>query len=144
MKKLVFPVLLTGLLAVSCSKKDEKAATPAETPTEQTSTSTDVKSENDVTFEGTIPCADCPGIKTKLELDWEDKTFELESVYLETEEGEFKSKGTFEASEDKSFVTLKEANSTEVKVFYITEDAAYLVEKVGDKATKEEYKLSKK
>lgn len=143
MKKLVFPVLLTGLLAVSCSKKEEKVVTPAETPVEQT-VSTDVKSENDVTFEGTIPCADCPGIKTKLELDWEDKTFELESVYLETKEGEFKSKGTFEASEDKSFVTLKEANSTEIKVFYITEYAAYLVEKVGDKATKEEYKLSKK
>lgn len=143
MKKLVFPVLLTGLLAVSCSKKEEKVVTPAETPVEQT-VSTDVKSENDVTFEGTIPCADCPGIKTKLELDWEDKTFELESVYLETKEGEFKSKGTFETSEDKSFVTLKEANSTEVKVFYVTEDAAYLVEKVGDKTTKEEYKLSKK
>lgn len=143
MKKLILPVLLTGLLTVSCSKKEEKVVTPAETPVEQT-VSTDVKSENDVTFEGTIPCADCPGIKTKLELDWEDKTFELESVYLETKEGEFKSKGTFEVSEDKSFVTLKEANSTEVKVFYITEDAAYLVEKVGDKTTKEEYKLSKK
>lgn len=45
------------------------------------------------TYEGIIPCADCPGIKTSLQLN-NDGTFVLHSEYLERK-NKFEEKGAF-------------------------------------------------
>ena len=149
MKKMILPVLLTGLFAVSCSKKEEaKAETPqaVEADSAQAQPEEAAKAESPKKhvgeFSGKLPCADCPGIETKLTLN-EDGSFLLDETYLEKKDGQFNAKGSYEVSEDGAFVTLKEEGNDKPRVFLVEEDAAYLVEKVGD-AKKPEYKLAKK
>ena len=149
MKKMILPVLLTGLFAVSCSKKEEaKTETPqvVEADSAQAQPEEAAKAEAPKKhvgeFSGKLPCADCPGIETKLTLN-EDGSFLLDETYLEKKDGQFNAKGSYEVSEDGAFVTLKEEGNDKPRVFLVEEDAAYLVEKVGD-AKKPEYKLAKK
>ena len=149
MKKMILPVLLTGLFAVSCSKKEEaKAEAPqaVEADSAQAQPEEAAKAEAPKKhvgeFSGKLPCADCPGIETKLTLN-EDGSFLLNETYLEKKDGQFNAKGSYEVSEDGAFVTLKEEGNDKPRVFLVEEDAAYLVEKVGD-AKKPEYKLAKK
>ena len=146
---MILPVLLTGLFAVSCSKKEEaKAETPqaVEPDSAQAQPEEAAKAEAPKKhvgeFSGKLPCADCPGIETKLTLN-EDGSFLLDETYLEKKDGQFNAKGSYEVSEDGAFVTLKEEGNDKPRVFLVEEDAAYLVEKVGD-AKKPEYKLAKK
>ncbi len=146
---MILPVLLTGLFAVSCSKKEEaKAETPqaVEADSAQAQPEEAAKAEAPKKhvgeFSGKLPCADCPGIETKLTLN-EDGSFLLDETYLEKKDGQFNAKGSYEVSEDGAFVTLKEEGNDKPRVFLVEEDAAYLVEKVGD-AKKPEYKLAKK
>ena len=149
MKKMILPVLLTGLFAVSCSKKEEaKTETPqaVEADSAQAQPEEAAKAEAPKKhvgeFSGKLPCADCPGIETKLTLN-EDGSFLLDETYLEKKDGQHNSKGSYEVSADGAFVTLKEEGNDKPRVFLVEEDAAYLVEKVGD-AKKPEYKLAKK
>jgi lipoprotein len=149
MKKMILPVLLTGLFAVSCSKKEEaKAETPqaVEADSAQAQPEEAAKAEAPKKhvgeFSGKLPCADCPGIETKLTLN-EDGSFLLDETYLEKKDGQFNAKGSYEVSEDGAFVTLKEEGNDKPRVFLVEEDAAYLVDKVGD-AKKPDYKLAKK
>ena len=149
MKKMILPVLLTGLFAVSCSKKEEaKTETPqaVEADSAQAQPEEAAKAEAPKKhvgeFSGKLPCADGPGIEMKLTLN-EDGSFLLDETYLEKKDGQFNAKGSYEVSEDGAFVTLKEEGNDKPRVFLVEEDAAYLVEKVGD-AKKPEYKLAKK
>ncbi len=149
MKKMILPVLLTGLFAVSCSKKEEaKVETPQAVEADSAQAQPEEAAKADAPkkhvgeFSGKLPCADCPGIETKLTLN-EDGSFLLDETYLEKKDGQFNAKGSYEVSEDGAFVTLKEEGNDKPRVFLVEEDAAYLVEKVGD-AKKPEYKLAKK
>ena len=149
MKKMILPVLLTGLFAVSCSKKEEaKAETPqaVEADSAQAQPEEAAKAEAPKKhvgeFSGKVPSADGPGIEMKLTLN-EDGSFLLDETYLEKKDGQFNAKGSYEVSADGAFVTLKEEGNDKPRVFLVEEDAAYLVEKVGD-AKKPEYKLAKK
>lgn len=146
---MILPVLLTGLFAVSCSKKEEaKAETPQAVEADSAQAQPEEAAKADAPkkhvgeFSGKLPCADCPGIETKLTLN-EDGSFLLDETYLEKKDGQFNAKGSYEVSEDGAFVTLKEEGNDKPRVFLVEEDAAYLVEKVGD-AKKPEYKLAKK
>ncbi|PRD54056.1 copper resistance protein NlpE [Sphingobacterium gobiense] len=65
------------------------------------------------TYEATLPCADCPGIKTVLVLR-EDETFEMRSEYLERDV-KFEDKGTFEWKNNGSVVHLK-GEDTDIKL----------------------------
>ena len=149
MKKMILPVLLTGLFAVSCSKKEEaKAETPqaVEADSAQAQPEEAAKAEAPKKhvgeFSGKLPSADGPGIEMKLTLN-EDGSFLLDETYLEKKDGQFNAKGSYEVSADGAFVTLKEEGNDKPRVFLVEVDAAYLVEKVGD-AKKPEYKLAKK
>ena len=150
MKKMILPVLLTGLFAVSCSKKEEaKTETPqaveadsAQQAQPEEAAKAEAPKKHVGEFSGKVPCADCPGIEMKLTLN-EDGSFLLDETYLEKKDGQFNAKGSYEVSADGAFVTLKEEGNDKPRVFLVEEDAVYLVEKVGD-AKKPEYKLAKK
>ena len=149
MKKMILPVLLTGLFAVSCSKKEEaKVETPQAVEADSAQAQPEEAAKADAPkkhvgeFSGKLPSADGPGIEMKLTLN-EDGSFLLDETYLEKKDGQFNAKGSYEVSEDGAFVTLKEEGNDKPRVFLVEEDAAYLVEKVGD-AKKPEYKLAKK
>ena len=150
MKKMILPVLLTGLFAVSCSKKEEaKTETPqaveadsAQQAQPEEAAKAEAPKKHVGEFSGKLPSADGPGIEMKLTLN-EDGSFLLDETYLEKKDGQFNAKGSYEVSEDGAFVTLKEEGNDKPRVFLVEEDAVYLVEKVGD-AKKPEYKLAKK
>ena len=57
------------------------------------------------TYEATVPCADCPGIKTSLTLN-DDKTFSINEEYLDRN-SKNQDKGSFTWDATGSIITLK-------------------------------------
>jgi uncharacterized lipoprotein NlpE involved in copper resistance len=100
-------------------------------------------------YKGGFPCADCPGIKTELELKADIlsriKTYELKQEYLgKGKNSEFKVKGTFSFDADNpAMISLNQAG--ENRKFFIGEDFVEArnikLEKVVD--SKMNYKLQK-
>lgn len=111
MKKLILAFAIISFAVVSCEKKIETLVTTDENQDTIKIENTDILAANDDTglrvdehnsknsldwegtYEGTLPCADCPGIKTIVELS-KDK-IKITSEYLErnttsVDEGNFK------------------------------------------------------
>ena len=61
------------------------------------------------TYEGVLPCADCPGIRTRLTLR-QDGRFELSLTYLERKVEPFKSQGSFRWNADGNTITLDDGS----------------------------------
>jgi uncharacterized lipoprotein NlpE involved in copper resistance len=106
-------------LMVSCTPKDKNPEVnptlktdpmAIQTPMDTTkaNTTTADNSENSLdwygTYEGVVPCADCPGIKTTLTLN-ENKSFKLEEEYLE-KKARNEDQGTFQWDPAGSVITL--------------------------------------
>jgi len=58
-------------------------------------------------YEGTLPAADAPGIKTTVSLD-KAQNFTVRMVYIDKKDGDFTEKGTF--SRDHDVLTFKQSN----------------------------------
>lgn len=93
MKKAIYLVLSVALAATlsNCTNKQKQA--------EQTTEPEVVIVEDETpayvgVYEGTLPCADCPGIKTVLTIN-ADSTYRLTSEYLEKEDGFFEQQATY-------------------------------------------------
>lgn len=93
MKKTIYLVLSVALAATlsNCTNKQKQA--------EQTTEPAVVVVEDETpayvgVYEGTLPCADCEGIKTQLTIN-DDNTFVLVSDYLGEEDAKFEDKGTY-------------------------------------------------
>lgn len=74
--KVLAAISLTVL--VGCKNAGQKQTTTSEVKTENIDST---KTEYCGIYEGTLPCADCEGIKTTLTVN-EDTTYELRSEYL--------------------------------------------------------------
>lgn len=75
-------------------------------------------------YEGILPCADCEGIKTELELK-QDKTFELKQTYLGKGNQSSESKGSFTFSEKNPSIVILSIVGDEAKPqFFIGEGYA--------------------
>ena len=59
-------------------------------------------------YEGMLPCADCPGIQTRLSLQ-QDGRFELSMRYLERQVAPYVSTGSFSWNADGNTITLEGA-----------------------------------
>lgn len=87
MKKIYFLFVLYAFLAACSNPKSggSTSGTLAKTQTDSTER-----------YEGIIPCADCPGIKTMLNLNYNSKNYTLSETYLERNNGKaFITKGSF-------------------------------------------------
>ena len=155
MKKLLLPVLAATLTLTACKKTEEvktndtfsETIIPENQPAQDTMAVAGDNTQTSVdwngTYKGTIPCASCPGIETTLTLN-NDKTYTLESNYLEEKDGKTTDKGTFEFDSTGSFFTLKNAaDAKDQKIFFVGEGNVWMVTKVGDREMKDEYKLVK-
>lgn len=145
MKKIVLSVFAAGLVLASCSKeqKTEDVTSNVENVAEATPSDSLAAGSVVGVYEGTIPCADCEGIKTELDIKADD-TYELDSEYLGKANGKFEEKGKVVWDETKTFATLESNDPLTKSVYYFSNGEAHLVTKVGDNATKPEYKLTKK
>lgn len=79
-------------------------------------------------FEGILPCADCPGLQTKLVIG-NDNTYTLEEIYLERNNGKaFKSKGflhierDFHGEKGTDLFVLTDSKSGTVRYFRQSKD----------------------
>lgn len=96
-------------------------------------------------FEGTLPCADCPGIDTTLQLA-PDGTYVLGEVYQEGEDGAFKSEGTWAAEADGKQIRLDPASKSEEDRLYAIASQDELVPLGSDgepAASGNEYRLTR-
>ncbi|WP_288448434.1 copper resistance protein NlpE [uncultured Chryseobacterium sp.] len=119
--KILMLGLASSLFLASCTKKETTETSAAVTDsaaivqpatdsiTKATPTAAGDTSENALdwagTYEATVPCADCPGIKTSLTLN-DDKTFSITEEYLDRN-SKNQDKGTFAWDPTGSMITLK-------------------------------------
>ncbi len=114
--------IASTLFLASCTKKETTETTAAATDTatavqpsatdsitKATPTAAGDTSENALdwagTYEATVPCADCPGIKTSLTLN-NDKTFSITEEYIDRK-SKNEDKGSFTWDTTGSIITLK-------------------------------------
>lgn len=113
------------------SLKDQMVSRPLETenpdPAHNSQNSVDWMG----TYEATLPCADCPGIKTRVVLH-EDETFQITSEYLDRDT-KVEDEGTFEWIENGSVVHLK-GNDTDVKL-KVGENRLFQLDQEGKEIT---------
>lgn len=106
-------VLTVGALAVlsSCTEKKTTAnATDKDSTNVVDTTATD---DNYVdlaavsgTYEGTLPAADCPGIKTVLTIK-ADSTYQLQQDYIDKKNGHDEASGVFKVLDGKRLVLVR-------------------------------------
>lgn len=88
------------------------------------------------TYEGTLPCADCEGIKTSLRLSG-DKTFIRTQTYLKDGKGTpFTDRGTFEFSDDGSTIVLKASEDGPTR-YRVGENSVTQLDRSGKPITSE-------
>ena len=105
MKKLILAFAITSLALTACSKPENKSNT------EQTAQNPDPAhtAENSLDwhgkYTGTLPCADCSGIETAIQLN-KNKTYEINETYLGKAQG--KGQNFVEKSGGRTHVRVKE------------------------------------
>lgn len=144
MKKSLVAVAIASIFLVACTKNENKTET-TQTPDQasiasapaETATAVDTHTaENSLDwagdYTGTLPCADCEGIKTELELK-NDKNYELKETYLGKGDGKaFETKGTFSFdAKNPSVITLDK--QAENRKFFIGENTATALDMEGNK-----------
>ncbi|OTG79999.1 copper homeostasis protein [Acinetobacter sp. ANC 5054] len=156
MKKLIFALCIVSTTLVACSKtSDSEHATPPDNNvianTDSASQSTTLSrdtTENALDwageYKGILPCHDCKGIETELELKL-DKSFELTQKFLgKPANSENKVKGVFKFLPDQPGMIQLDAEGDH-RIYFIGEN---YIEMRGDKGEKLEmpelnYRLTK-
>lgn len=143
MKKSIIAISLASLVLVACSKTENKKVeeqTPVttEAASEATVADTAHTAENSLdwngTYKGVLPCADCEGIKTELELN-SDKTYEIKETYLGKGDGKpFESKGSFQFdSKNSSIIELDKAGDS--RKYFVAEGYLKALDLEGNEIT---------
>jgi len=107
MKAALIPFVLTTVLS-ACTSLNGMVASSGPVPTQAADMHT---SQNSLdwagTYEGVLPCADCPGIKTRLTLN-KDGTFERMTQYLDRKVAAETVSGSFRWQANGNAITLDE------------------------------------
>lgn len=121
MKKTLLPALCMALLLTACGNGTKPNAASTDSTTVE---ATDTLSQDTTycgTYKGTLPAADCPGIKTVLTIK-ADSTYSLTSDYIDQKNGHFEESGIYHkngdvielvtpSSGDKTYYKVKDAKS---------------------------------
>lgn len=98
------------------------------------------------TYQGTLPCADCLGMETKLDLN-QDKTYSLSTVYQGKSDQIFIEKGSFQWNGAGSTITLNiKGKASRNHQYLVIENGLIKLDRQGNKITgnlKDNYKLFK-
>lgn len=103
-------VCSVALMSCNSSKKADALNSNADTTQVVDMHTAEISLDYFGEYKGTIPAADCPGIKQTLVLN-KDNTFTLNSIYIDREGADFNESGTF--SIDGNIITLKTKNEQE-------------------------------
>lgn len=120
MKKLISAMaLVVALLSTACSGGGNTA--PAQRETAATPTDTAYCG----TYQGTLPAADCPGIKTVLTIA-ADSTYTLSSQYIDRQAQPVVTSGVYHLKQGGKLIELVTPSSGE-KTYYKIKDAKSIV-----------------
>lgn len=119
--QLLSACLMTILTLTACSKPADKTEAMNNTTTSTESQAASMPtSANDLNwvgdYKGVLPCADCEGIETELELK-ANNTYELSEEYRGKQNNEFKAKGSFTFDADQSNVITLDEQGQKRKFF---------------------------
>lgn len=123
MKKLI-PVLGFALMMAACGGKKAQPAASADSTKVATNDSAVVDTSYCGTYRGTLPAADCEGIKTVLTIS-SDSTYNLSSDYIDKKDGQFVTSGVYHLKDGK-LIELVTPSSGE-KTYYKVKDAKSIV-----------------
>jgi uncharacterized lipoprotein NlpE involved in copper resistance len=154
MIKTILAISLASLFLVACNKVENKKTDEQLPPTATQTASESVidhthTAENSLdwngTYKGILPCADCDGIETELELNL-DKTYELKETYLGKGDGKaFESQGSFQFdSKNSSIIKLDKAGDS--RKYFVAEGYLNALDMDGNEITgdlADHYKLTK-
>ena len=92
------------------------------------------------TYEGTLPAADCPGIKTVLTIN-ADSTYELKQDYIERKDGHDEASGVLQVLNGNVLMLVRPSNGEHT--FYKVKDSKSIVmtDSLGNEAEGEMAKL---
>ncbi|WP_322970928.1 copper resistance protein NlpE [Faecalibacter sp. LW9] len=162
MKKSIFGFAVLSFLLFSCEKKTETIISTSGNQDTLTVVNNDTTLPNDDsglkidehnsrlsldwngTYHGTLPCADCEGIHTIVELH-QDETFKLTQEYL-NKNTKSEETGTFKWSADGGKIKIKTKDNGEFN-FIVGEDRLIILDQEGEKIAgnlAEHYILKKK
>ncbi len=120
MKKLISAMaLVVALLSTACSGGGNTAPAPRETAAPTTDTA------YCGTYQGTLPAADCPGIKTVLTIA-ADSTYSLSSQYIDRQAQPVVASGVYHLKQGGKLIELVTPSSGE-KTYYKIKDAKSIV-----------------
>ncbi|MCG2612284.1 copper resistance protein NlpE [Flavobacterium sp. SM15] len=116
MKQTFLALTFLSFVLTGCKKEVKTETESAATVLDSTASVPDSHtSENALdwngSYQGVVPCADCPGIETKLTLN-KDKTYELSVLYQDREKQPTITKGNFTFDQSGSIITLDKAGKT--------------------------------
>lgn len=96
MKGLYLLTVITAIAVTGCDENRKGNGCKREITTTVTKTASSKNKIADFygTYEGTLPCADCGGIRTTLKIN-NDTTYELRSEYLGMKDGVFEESGVY-------------------------------------------------
>ncbi|MCW8328892.1 copper resistance protein NlpE [Photobacterium sp. SDRW27] len=149
MNKTLLALVLAGLVIAGCDQK----ATPDTAPQEQTDntvvTEAQVPGEQVLsadmahnarnsldwngTYRGILPCADCEGIETTLEINL-DGTFVLTETYLGKEKGQFSHQGKFNWNTAGNTIAVPNDNE-DVAQYFVAENQLFRLDRDGQRIT---------
>lgn len=120
MKKLISAMaLVVALLSTACSGGGNTAPAPRETAANPTDTA------YCGTYQGTLPAADCPGIKMVLTIA-ADSTYTLSSQYIDRQAQPVVTSGVYHLKQGGKLIELVTPSSGE-KTYYKIKDAKSIV-----------------
>ncbi|MCM4166517.1 hypothetical protein KCTC52924_03453 [Arenibacter antarcticus] len=140
MRKTILVFGMLGILVMSCKNNEKKMDT---TPSVEKSTENPAVHNNasDMhtsqialdwvgTYEGTLPCASCEGIKTKISLT-ADGTYNSDIEYMGEEDGKFTENGKFKWNAKGDIITLQMADGGK-QMYKVEENAIVFLNSDGE------------
>lgn len=124
MMKKVFLGALVLMAITSCNSSQKNKAAEA---VEETAVAIEQPAETGFygLYEGTLPAADCEGIKTSLTVN-ADKTYTLKSEYIGEEDGTFETSGVYNLIDD-SLIELIIPSSGEKTYYKILDNSQVML-----------------
>jgi copper homeostasis protein (lipoprotein) len=121
------------VLAVACTRGGDGSAetgrAPAADPAHNAANSLDWEG----TYNGILPCADCPGIETSLTLNM-DGTYHLRTRYQDQENGEFHYRGAISWNEAGNTIRL-EGYADGPGLYFVAENRLFHLDMDGNRIT---------
>ena len=140
MKRVVFSlgIAILAVAFLSCKESSKKQQASTEPPTTADSVITDGHNSANALdiegeYKGTLPCADCEGIKTAIVLT-RDKTYIRHTTYLGKDVNVFEEKGVYSWNSEGNTITLSGIKNAP-NMYFVGENKLIQLDTEGNRIT---------